>query len=489
MGGFDAEVSDETTRLLLEVAHFHPTITRGTSRSLRLRTEASARYERGVDPDSLPMAVARAAYLIKQVCPGAVLTGLADAYPVRPSRTTVSFPYERVESLLGMPIDRDEAIGILRRLEFDASFDGDVLNVTAPSYRRDIHERQDIIEEIARVAGYDRLPASLPSGEAQRVHRDPMYRLRKAARTVLVGAGFNEAITYVTLSPADVERFSDGDTAGIVVNVDQSSLVRLRNPLQADRNLMRPTLIPSLLEVAAQNMRHQETVRLAELARVYLPEAGSVLPSEPELIGLVAAGRHDALGLGTDAATIDFFDLKGAIDLLLSRLGGMEPETCRWQHPAFHPGRCAEVRVGGEIMARYGELHPSIAAAYGIEDQRVQVGEVNLTMLARVIQPRGRDAFVHRYLPVQQDFAVIMDESVAAADVETAFRSGAGPLLSNITLFDRYTGSQIGEGKVSLAYRLTFTAPDRTLTDDDLIRIRPKIEKTLKQRVDGALRV
>ena len=489
MGGFDSEVSSETTRLLLEVAHFNPTITRATSRALRLRTEASARYERGVDADALPMAVARTAYLLKQVCPGAVLTGLADAYPVKQNRISLSFAYDRVERLLGMSIDPDEAVAILRRLEFEPALDAGLLSITAPSYRRDVTERQDVIEEIARIAGYDRLPATLPSGAAQHVHRDSMFRLRKAARSILVGAGYHEAITYVTNYAADLKRFTDGHVTGVAVSCQTEHLITLRNALQADRNLMRPTLLPSLFEVAAQNLRHEPSVRLAEIARVYIPDAMAVLAEELELVGLVAAGRREAIGLDASDELIDYFDLKGAVDLVLARLGAASPETSPWRHPAFHPGRCAEVRVGGAVVARYGELHPSVAAAYGIDDPRVVAGEINLSALATLVPPRGRDAFVPRFLPVEQDFAVVVAETVPAADVEAAFRSGAGPLLSSVTLFDRFSGNQIGEGKVSLAYRLKFTAPDRTLTDDDLVKVRPRIEKALKQRVDGALRV
>jgi phenylalanyl-tRNA synthetase beta chain len=489
IGGFDAEVSNDTTRVLLEVAHFDPTITRGTSRALRVRTEASARYERGVDSESLPMAVARAAWLIRRVCPGAILTGLADDYPVKSHRNTISFPYDRVERLLGIEIVPDEALAILRRLDIEAAIDAGTLSVTAPTYRRDLNERQDVIEEIAKIAGYDRLPATLPSGGAQPVHRDPIYRLRKAARSILVGAGFSEAVTYVTVHGFDLDRFSDGEVTGVVVTTPRERTISLRNALQADRNLMRPTLIPALLEVASQNLRHQPSVRLAELARAYIPSPDEVLPSEPELIGIVAAGRREAIGLDVADDEIDFFELKGTIDLILARLGAKGPETIRWRHPAFHHGRSAEVRVRGVVIARYGELHPDTAAAYGIEDHRVVAGEINLTALGALVEPRGRDAFVPRYLPVEQDFAVVVDESVLAADIEAAFRSGAGPLLTNIVLFDRFTGNQIGEGKVSLAYRLTFTAPDRTLTDDDLVKVRPRIERTLRQRVDGVLRV
>ena len=161
----------------------------------------------------------------------------------------------------------------------------------------------------------------------------------------------------------------------------------------------------------------------------------------------------------------------------------------RWTHPAFHPGRAAQIAVGDTVVARFGELHPDTAAAYGIEDARAVAGEVNLTAALNVIHPRGRDAVVPRFLPVQQDFAVIVRDDVAASDVESAFRSARWPALTDIRLFDQFRGLQIGDGNVSMAYRLTFTAPDRTLTDNDLVKIRPKIEKVLKQRVGGTLRV
>lgn len=487
MGGFDAEVSDDTTRVLLEVAQFDPTITRATSRALKLRTDASARYERGVDPAGIPLAVARAAELTRQLCPGAVFTGLTDAYPVPVEARSVTFPFSRIERLLGMRIEQAEVIDILGRLDFQATYAGEELVVQIPSYRRDVKSREDIIEEIARVAGYDRLPATLPSGATQTVHRDPAYRMRKAARSVLVGAGYHEAITYVTVDPADIERFSDGATSGVTVEAHTEWLLRLRNALQSERNIMRPTLLPSLLVSLADNLRHAETVRLAELARVYVPSE-SVLPVEDELIGLVAAGRREPLGLDRDAHPIDFAEMKGAIDLVLDRLGAPRSRVEPWQHKTFHPGRAAAITINDVVVARFGELHPTTAAAYGIDDVRVLAGEVNLSRLLSIIEPRGRDAVVPRFLPVRQDFAVVVRDTVSAAEVEAAFRNGAGPLLTDIRLFDIFRGPQVGEGNVSMAWRLEFTAPDRTLTDNDLVKIRPKIEKVLKQRVDGSLR-
>ena len=489
MGGFDAEVSENTTRLYLEVAHFDPTITRATSRALKLRTEASARYERGVDPQGLPTAVARAAQLIKELCPGATFAGLADAYPLKPEKRSIAFEYDRVEQLLGMRIEESRALEILNRLEFNAVIENGILTTDVPSYRRDVVAREDVIEEITRIAGYDLLPSTLPSGEPQHVQRDPMYRLRKAARAALVGAGYSEAITYVTVDDRDVDLFTQNGVAGVAVESDTSRLVRLRNALQSDRNVMRPTLLPGLLDALAANFKHTWGVRLAELARVYSPSVGSTLPEEVELVGLVSGGRARPLGLNESAEAIDFFDLKGTIELVLSRVGAGEAQTSRWSHPAFHPGRSAQIEMDGKVVARFGELHPATAASYGIDDVRVLAGEINLTVLLSVIAARGRDAFVPRFLPVQQDFAVVVREDVPAADVEAAFRLGAGPLLSEVTLFDQFRGPQIGEGNVSMAYRLTFTAPDRTLTDQDLVKIRPKIEKTLKQRVEGTLRV
>jgi phenylalanyl-tRNA synthetase beta chain len=489
MGGFDAEVSDATTRLLLEVAHFDPTITRATSRALKLRTEASARYERGVDSAGLPTAVARAAQLIHELCPGATFVGIADAYPVPVKQRTISFEFDRIEQLLGMRIDEQTVLDILHRLKFEVEITGGMLTAVVPTYRRDVQSREDIIEEVARVAGYDQLPATLPSGEPQHVHRDPMYRLRKAARSVLVGAGYSEAITYVTLENQDIDRFSDGDKSGVVVESCTGHLIQLRNALQADRNILRSTLTPSLLASLSANLNHEPGVRLAEIARVYAPHDGDVLPHEVEVAGLVAAGRALPLGLDASDDQINFFDLKATIALVLDRLGVTGVQTERWTHPAFHPGRAAQMRSGDRVLARFGELHPEIAAAYGIDDVRVLAGEVNLSAALAAITPRGRDAFVPRFLPVQQDFAVVVRDDVPAADVEGAFRAGAGPLLPGITLFDQFRGPQIGDGNVSMAWRLTFTAPDRTLTDSDLVKVRPKIEKTLKQKVGGTLRV
>ena len=488
MGGFDSEISNETTRLLVEVANFSPTITRETSRALKLRTDASGRYERGVDSEGIPSAVARLAQLVHELCPGATFTGIADAFPAPVQRAPISFPFDRVSRLLGIEVDPGEALQILQRLGFLAAISGGNLTVTPPSWRPDVTQREDVIEEIARIAGYERLPATLPSGSTQPVRRDPMYRLRVSARAALVSQGFNEAVSYLTLDAPEIALFSNGASTGVVVEAHTEWLLRLRNALQADRNILRPTLIPSLLHTLSANLRHDPTVRLAEFARIYIPSDGDILPTEVEVAGIVMAGNRNPVGLDVPTEAIDFRDLKGAVEAVLATLGAPQTETKRWQHPAFHPGRTAEIMVGGQTVARLGEIHPETARAFGVEDIRVLAAEINLSLLLAIIPGRGRDAVVPRSLPVRQDFAVVVDDTVTAAEIESAFRQGAGPLLTDITLFDRFTGPQIGEGKASLAWRLTFTAPDRTLTDDDLVRVRPKIEKSLKQRVNGVLR-
>jgi phenylalanyl-tRNA synthetase beta chain len=261
----------------------------------------------------------------------------------------------------------------------------------------------------------------------------------------------------------------------------------LRNPLQADRNVLRPNLIPSLLSIAAENLKHERSVRLFEVARVYLP-CGE-LPHEANTLGIVLAGVREPFGrFASEAdAELDYFDLKGMIEILLSRMGATNVEFRPLQREPFHPGRAAELTVNGRQIGLLGELRPDRAQAFDIETRRVAVAEIDLDALRELTTPLPTDVKVPHYLPVEQDFAIIVDDTRAAADVETALRSGAGPLVASVTLFDVYAGPQVGPNRKSLAYRVTFTAPDRALTDAELGKVRERIARTLRQ-VGGELR-
>jgi phenylalanyl-tRNA synthetase beta chain len=264
-------------------------------------------------------------------------------------------------------------------------------------------------------------------------------------------------------------------------------LIRLRNPLHADRDILRPTLLPSLLGIAAENLKHERGVRLFETARVYLPSPVA-LPREANTLALVLAGARDPFGRFATDGELDFFDLKGTLEALFLRLGVQGVEYRRLDEAPFHPGRAAGLFAGETRLGILGELRPDRAAAFGIEVPRVAAAEIDLDALRDIAHPVPTDVTSPRFLPVEQDFAIVVAEETPAADVAAAVRSGAGPLATDIALFDIYRGPQIGPGRKSLAYRVTFTAPDRALTDAELGKVRDRLARTLRQRVGGELR-
>lgn len=495
IGGFNSEVSDTTTSIILEGAHFDMKSVRHTARALKLRTDASARFERGLDPEIDGVAISRAVELLLEVSPGAKVTAYQDYYPLPVTPRPLAMPYNEIERLLGVSYPDDQVIEVLTRLEFEPKLVGAQgatdrqLQICVPTYRQDVSQAADIVEEVARVIGYDTLPATLPVGQASPVFRDPMFRLQRQLRSILTAAGVTEAITYVTVTEAMLRQFAaDGEAAGFLRPTPVSQTIRLTNPLQADRDILRTTLVPSLLEVAAGNLRHAETVRLFELARLYFPTSPDELPQERNALALVFAGQRHGLSRFGDSGELDFFDAKGALEEALARAGTAGVRFERWSHPALHAGRSASVWTGDRRLGVIGEVRPDVIAASGIEGPRVTVAEIDLDVLLDSIPDAAGGISTPRYLPVEQDFAVVVAKSTSAADVEAALRTGAGPLLTNIRLFDLFEGPQIGEDRKSLAYRLTFTAPDRALTDNDLVKVRKRVEKTLRQQVDGALR-
>lgn len=489
MGGFESEVSDASTTILLEGANFEMQSIRKTRTAVKMRTDASARFERGIDPEAVGPAMARAARLLLEVCPDARITAVRDAYPQPAPVRTISFPFARIERLLGLAFSEEQVLDALNRLDYEVEIMDGTVNVTVPSYRRDVKIREDVIEDVARMMGYDLLPATLPGGRVAPVKRDPLYVLQERVRQVLTSAGASETITYITCGDDQLQRLEmGGEQPGFLYPFTQGQLLRVKNAMQSERNILRPTLLPGLIESAVENLKHTKSVRLFELARAYQGRADTELPNERTTAGIILAGERDPLGLYANEGKIDFFDMKGTIDELLSRLGSGERWTEPASHPSLHPGRQAQVRTANGVIALFGELRPDLAEAAGFEGVRVCVAEVDLDLALTLIPVRAADISVQRFLPAEQDFAIVVDEGAAAGDVEQALRSGAGPLVSGVALFDVYRGQQIGEGKKSLAFRVIFTAPNRTLTDAELVKVREKIEKTLKQKVQGTLR-
>lgn len=493
MGGVNSEVTDDTTSVLLESANFTMVSVRHTARQLKLRTDASARYERGLDPELVGIASRRAVQLITEICPGATVRCWEDDYPAPPQERALSMAVSQFEALLGRPVSEADIVAILGRLEFSPTITDGQLSVTIPTWRSDVSLPQDIIEEVARIIGYDHLPATLPVGETPDVERDPLFRMERRIRTTLAAVGAYEARSYVVTSEADAETWTSEASGGLVLPISPERLVRLKNPMNAEQPLLRTSLIPSLVRDTGINLRHERTVRLFEIGHVYLGTSPEQQPQEPTFVGIVFAGLRDSFDRWHPRPTLqsglDIFDLKGTVDLMLRRLGFRDVGWQTAGHQALHPGRTAEILVDGTRVGMIGELRPDVAADNNIDDTRVVIAELSVTQLLELATTQAPvQVKVDRFLPVEQDFAIVVDEATPAQAVEVALRRNAGPLLTDVTLFDVFVGAQLGKGKKSLAYRLTFTAPDRALTDAELVKQRKKIEKGVHALVGGEIR-
>ncbi len=494
MGGVNSEVLDDTTSILLESANFNMVNVRHTARRLKLRTDASARFERGLDPNLTWNAAMRAVQLILELCPNANVRCYEDEYPTKKSPISIRFSFDRIESTLGMPIPEATVSSVLNRLGFQPQIADDMVNVTVPTNRSDVTMREDVIEEVARIVGYDQLPATLPVGETPVVERDAMFLLERAIRESIVGAGAYEGRSYVTVSES-----AQATWAGLIRQAVTHHNVRLINPMNDEQPLLRTSLLPRLIDSVAENLKHEKSVRLFEIGHVFFGTTPDELPDEPSHLAIAFTGYREPFtrfapqvrkmnAEQSAAQQLDFFDVKGVLETALNRAGAREIAYVAAQHPALHPGRTASVNLMGERIGTIGEVRPDLARQLGISDTRLVVAEIDLQALQALIGNEKQTISVDHFLPVEQDFAFLVDKTVTATDVEQALRRNAGPLLTDIMLFDVFEGEQIGADKKSLAYRLTLTAPDRALTDAELEKQRVKIQKGVKALVGGELR-
>jgi len=496
MGGVNSEVTESTTSVFLESACFDAKTTRRTARLLKLPSEASARYQRGVDPNLAWPAVERFVELLREIDPGARVVVVADQYPRPKQRHDVRMPYSEVERLLGMTIPLDTALDILGRLDFQPRLEegdsGPVVVVSAPTYRVDINLAADVVEEIIRINGYDTLPERLPTGGAVPIQREVPRLVDRVAQDALVGAGLQQVITYSMINDDDLRSLSPGrDTIPDLLGGyprPESDYVRAVNPLRSDWELMRPTMVPSLLKIVAENRKYVDRVAIFETARTYQPAGRDELPDERRAVTLAVSGSREAGGwYRSDTGQLDFFDAKGMVEVLLSRLGAQQVSFEAVTHPSMHPARCAAVALNGVQLGIVGEVHPRVAAHFGIED-RVTVAEIDLEPFVATLLESWPAGQISRFQPIRQDFAFIVDDATTARAVQDAIASGAGPLAGSIELFDVYQGAGVPDGRKSLAFSVTLSAPDRQLAEHEVERIRGKIEQNVKKRVGGTLR-
>jgi phenylalanyl-tRNA synthetase beta chain len=502
MGGAESEVTEGTTAILLEGAAWDFISIRRAVQALRLPSEASYRFLRGVHPAMTLRGVARAASLMADVCQGVVARDVVDAYPRKAARVTVDLPLARVEAMLGAPIAQGEVVRILERLEFGVEPRPSrpaargrrnprakaprVLHVSVPDHRLDIGPgvvgQADLIEEIARVYGYERIPEAQLATLLPPQRDNPGLEREEAVRDLLVQAGLQEVITYRFTSP---EREAQLDPAGEVL--PRSRYVEITNPVGPDRNALRRSLLSSVMEVAARQMGQRPRVAVFEIGPVFHPK-GETLPEEPLRLAIVLSGlRETAHWSGAAPAPMDFYDLKGILELLTLGLHVEGLTLAEAPHPSFHPGKSASLLVAGRAIGVLGELHPLVAQRFGFA-QPVLAADLDLQMLLDSLPARFSVSPIPSLPPVLEDLALIVAEDVPAGRIMEVMRTAGSPLLREVRLFDVYRGVQAGEGKKSLALSLTYQADDRTLTDGEVAQVRMHIIRALEEACGAHIR-
>ena len=488
-GGEDSGIGDTTTDVLLEAAYFAPAQVRATSKALGLSTEASYRFERGTDPEIVAAASDRAAALIAEIAGGEILGGLVDVYPRKSERDWITFRRERYTVLTGLRIELGEAERILRNLGFtvEADVEKDRLRALAPSWRVDVSIEEDLIEEVARIAGYDNLKNTLPGSAGAGAYL-PAEDGRRSARQTLAALGYSEAVSF---------SFVNGETDEILSDAVAGSRLSLLNPIDETQAHMRVTLLGGLLNALERNLNQgARNVRLFEIGKCFkLIDEKEERPHEMERLGIVATGarneddweasRSSNNGSG---ARIDFYDLKGAIESVADAIGlpSLIFDVDR-NSDFLHPGRRAEVRLGPELVGVMGQLHPQVAARYKFK-QPVFVADLNLRFMLLADRAEVRYHPLPKFPTVVRDLALLIDTSVPFADVERAIYGLGIPELVGVKLFDLYEGEELPQGKHSIALSLRYRAADRTLTDEMVNAAHESVIKKLKLEFGAEVR-
>jgi phenylalanyl-tRNA synthetase beta chain len=511
MGGADSEIGPGTTDVAIESAIFDPVSIRRTAFRYGLRSEASLRFEKGQEHRMARLGADRTARLIREWAGGDVAVGAVDTDPSEPAPTRVAFRPARVDRLLGTTTSSAEQAAVLARvgvatepagpdtriliataprpLEVDAR-DAGTLVATVPSWRRDLVIEADIAEEVARVQGYDTIPEILPHTPMPPYRPSPL-RLRDTVRETLAGAGLTEAATYALVSPSMIERFppiEDVDVPG--EGQAGGRPVTVTNPLSTQHSIMRQSLIGSLVEVISTNARQaRPDVAIFEIGKGYGATEDGDSTHEWWRLGIALTGAAEIPAWNRSARPYDLDDIKGVIDLVARRLGLAAPVYAPvTDDPRLHPGRAASVRAGAELAGRVGELHPALVEDLDLRTARILVAELAVAGLSGGQPSVPRTSALPRHPAVDRDLAVVVAETVPAADVEDAIRQHGGPLLRSVRLFDIYRGRPLADDEKSLAYRLAFQADDRTLVETEVDAAIDGITTGLAEFVGGRLR-
>lgn len=476
MGGENTEITETTKAILIEAAAFNPKNIRRTARRFALPSEASQRFEKGVNHDAVLDAQNRAAYLIGELTGGKVLQGLIDINSSMVKPWPVQLKPSRVNKILGMEIAQEEIIAILSKLGLPLKqVDEDQLLVTVPLRRPDLIIEEDLIEEIVRLHGYDRVPTTLPRGELTQNRESMPERLKTMVRNLLVSCGFYECITYSFINPANLNRLR------IAGDDPRLRLISVQNPFSEEQAVMRTTLLPGLLKAALQNISYRElNMQLFELGIVYYPQKLPIisLPEETERLTLLVSGLAPEPNWVVPSRQAGFYEIKGALELIFKRFQIEGVNYLDRAEPFTHPTRSAQLLLDGKLFGFIGELHPDVAVDFGLE-QPVTIAEIELAPLFSKANLVPRMVPLPRYPAANRDLAVVVSKEVCAAKLEEAIWAAGGELLDAVRLFDLYEGKQVPAGKRSLAYSLVFRTDEGTLTEAEVNAAQNKIEEAL----------
>lgn len=478
MGGANSEVQSDTKTVLLESALFNGQRIRTASKDHGLRSEASARYEKGVDPNRVPAAAERAAQLISLYAGGEVLEGNVEVQSATFEPKTVITTVEKVNRVLGMDISEEEMKSILERLQFEVVLDNSTLSVKVPTRRGDIAIEEDLVEEIARLYGYDNIPTTLPVGQAIPGKLTDYQEKRRKVRRYLEGTGLYQAITYSLTSEEKAGKFA----------LETSDLTRLALPMSEERSVLRLSLLPHLLDALRYNLARQiDQVALYEIGSVFLSQGKDVQPLEKERLSGAVTGLWHSHSWQAEKKPVDFYVAKGILDGLVDLLGlTSQVEYKQAKREGMHPGRTAELYLGEKLVGFVGQVHPTVQKELDLTE--TYVFELSLVDLLTTNVEETRYESIPRYPSITRDIALVVKKDVVAGDIEKVITESGGKMLKEVAVFDLYEGDRLEEGKKSVAFSLRYFDPERTLTDEDVTKTHQKVLDAVEEKIGATLR-
>jgi len=479
MGGLDSEVTDNTKNILLEVAQFNPQNVRKTSRRLTLSSDSSYRFERGIDVEDSIKVINRLANLIQEVAGGEILNGYVDVYPVPYENKVAELNFERLNRFVGKVIPREKVIEILRNLEIDVKDNGDTLTLTAPSYRGDLELEQDYFEEVIRMYGFDNIENILPRVDINKNSTLDTTKLTDRVKTICASVGLKEVINYSFIPKDALQKLK-------FTGVSEDKLIDISNPITEDFVTMRPTLLYSLIKNAKDNMnRNVSNIRFFEVSRTF--EKAEELAKEDIKVGIILAGENDKTLWNPKPVHYDFYDLKGIVEEIFSKLKFQSFSIKRSVQTEFHPGRSADVFVGKEYIGSFGEIHPDVLENFGLNKKTVLVAEFNIELIKKYINKPFVYQGIVKYPAVPRDLALVMNENILVGDILKTIEK-IDKKVEKVELFDIYQGIGVEPGKKSVAISILLRDDSKTLEEKEINDIIDKILAKMKKDYMAELR-